>query len=79
MKEEQKQSHKKKKKKTIPLSQMHTHTHATGERKFHTLLLCHWSRGRGTNRGTGQRMSHLYQHCFLHETVGFVKYSLSKV
>ncbi len=24
-------------------------------------------------------MSHLYQHCFLHETDGFVKYSLSKV
>lgn len=53
--------------------------HTGSRRKFHTFLLCHWSRGSGANRETGQLMSHLYQHCFLHDTDGFVKYSLSKV
>lgn len=56
-----------------------SHVHTDSQYRFHTFLLCHWSRGSGANRETGQLMSHLYQHCFLHETDGLVKYSLSKV
>lgn len=35
--------------------------------------------GAGPSLEAGQRLSHPYQHCLLHETDGFVKYSLSKV
>ena len=67
------------------LTHAHKCTHMGSRWKFHTLLLCHWLRGREANREkgqqvseTGQRVSHLYEHSFLHETDGFVKYSLSK-